>query len=70
VLLDSDIIAPIKINEPVYTATVALDRPDITAHGKKIPLQPDMSLRADIILERRTLIDWIVSPLRDIGLER
>jgi hypothetical protein len=29
-----------------------------------------MSLRADIILERRTLIDWIVSPLRDIGLER
>jgi membrane fusion protein len=70
VLMDSDIVAPIKVNEPVYTATVALDQPDITAHGKKILLQPDMSLRADIILERRTLIDWILSPLRDIGLER
>ena len=33
------------------------------AFGKKIPLQPDMLLRADIILERRTLVDWILSPL-------
>jgi membrane fusion protein len=70
VLMDTDIVAPVKPNEPVYTATVALDRPDVTAHGKKVPLEPDMSLRADIVLERRTLIDWIVSPLQHIGLER
>ncbi|MEA2740976.1 MAG: rane fusion protein, partial [Acetobacteraceae bacterium] len=55
VLLDSDVAGPIKLKEPAYTATVALDRSDITAHGKKIQLQPDMSLRADIILEKRTL---------------
>lgn len=70
VLMDSDIVAPVKLNEPVYTATVALDRPDIIARGKKVPLEPDMSLRADIILERRTLMEWIISPLRHIGLER
>jgi membrane fusion protein len=69
VLLDSDVDGPVKLKEPAYTATVALDRPDITAHGKRIPLQPDMSLRADIILEKRTLVDWIFSPLRHMGLE-
>jgi membrane fusion protein len=69
VLLDSDVVGPIKLKEPAYTATVALDRPDITAHGKKIPLQPDMSLSADIILEKRTLANWILSPLRHMGFE-
>jgi membrane fusion protein len=69
VLLDSDVAGPIKLKEPAYTATVALDRSDITAHGKKIQLQPDMSLRADIILEKRTLVDWIFAPLRHMRLE-
>jgi membrane fusion protein len=69
VVLDSDVAGPIRLKEPAYTATVALDRPDITAHGKKIPLQPDMSLRADIVLEKRTLMDWIFTPLRHMGLE-
>jgi membrane fusion protein len=69
VLLDSDMDGPIKLKEPAYTAIVALDRPDITARGKKIPLQPDMSLKADIILEKRTLVDWIFSPLREMRLE-
>jgi membrane fusion protein len=69
VLLDSDVDGPIKLREPAYTATVALDRMDITAHGKKIALQPDMSLKADIILEKRTLVDWIFTPLRHMGLE-
>jgi membrane fusion protein len=70
VLMDSDVVAPVKLKDAVYTATVALDQPDIVANGKKIPLEPDMSLRADIILERRTLMDWMISPLRHIGLER
>jgi membrane fusion protein len=57
------------LKEPAYTATVALDRPDITANGKKIPLQPDMSLKADIILEKRTLVDWIFAPLRHLRID-
>jgi membrane fusion protein len=40
-----------------------LDRPDIDAYGKRVPLQPDMLLKADIILEKRTLVDWILNPL-------
>ena len=46
---------PSQLKEPAYTATVALDRPDVDAHGRKVPLQPDMLLKADIILETRTL---------------
>jgi membrane fusion protein len=69
VLLASDVASPIELKEPAYTATVALDRPDITANGKKIPLQPDMSLKADIILEKRTLVDWIFAPLRHLRID-
>ena len=66
---DVDVSGPVALKEPAYSAIVSLDRPDVTANGKKIPLQPDMSLRADIILEKRTLVDWIFSPLRHLRLE-
>jgi membrane fusion protein len=69
VLLASDVQSPVELKEPAYTATVALDRPDVTANGKRIPLQPDMSLRADIILEKRTLADWIFAPLRHLRID-
>jgi membrane fusion protein len=63
VLMKADTVAPIELKEPAYTATVALDRPDVDAHGRKVALQPDMLLRADIILETRTLADWLLTPL-------
>jgi membrane fusion protein len=63
ILTSSDVSGPVSLQEPAYKATVVLDRPDIDAHGKQILLQPDMLLRADIILERRKLIDWILNPL-------
>jgi membrane fusion protein len=64
VLLPSDVDVPVSPREPAYAATVTLDRPDVDADGKKEPLQPDMSLRADIILKKRTLMDWLLEPLR------
>ncbi|MDQ3445616.1 MAG: HlyD family efflux transporter periplasmic adaptor subunit [Pseudomonadota bacterium] len=63
ILNGSDIAAPVAPTEPVYRAIVALERPDIDAYGKRIALQPDMLLRADVILERRTLVQWILNPL-------
>lgn len=58
-----DVSAPVTLDGPSYRAIVALDRPDIDAYGKRVALQPDMLLKADIILERRTLVDWILNPL-------
>jgi len=62
-LMGSDVSTPVEIKEPFYKVTVALDRPDIDAYGERITLQPDMLLRADIILERRSLMEWLLTPL-------
>ncbi|HVG47786.1 MAG TPA: HlyD family secretion protein, partial [Rubellimicrobium sp.] len=63
ILTSSDVAAPVTPREPAYRATVALERQDVDAYGKRMPLQPDMLLRADVILERRTLVQWILNPL-------
>ncbi len=67
VLTPADISAPVELKEPAYRVGAALDRPDVDAYGDKIPLQPDMLLRADIILDRRTLMNWLLNPLLGAG---
>jgi membrane fusion protein len=68
ILTRSDTSGPIELKEPAYRVTAALDRPDIDAYGKKIPLQADMLLRADIILEKRSLISWLLDPLLSVRM--
>ncbi|TCZ53423.1 HlyD family efflux transporter periplasmic adaptor subunit [Roseicella aquatilis] len=69
-LLDkTDVVAPIGLPGPAYRATALLDRAEIEAFGKRIPLQPDMLLRADVILERRTLVRWILNPILSVRLQ-
>jgi membrane fusion protein len=48
---------------PVYLAAVALDSVNISAYGKPIALREGMTLSADIMLESRSLIDWLLEPL-------
>jgi membrane fusion protein len=68
ILTKSDTLGPIELKEPAYRITAALDRPDIDAYGKKIPLQADMLVRADIILEKRSLISWLLDPLLSVRM--
>ena len=49
--------------EPVYRITVSLNEQDVTAYGKPVPLQPGMQLEADILIESRRLIEWVLDPL-------
>lgn len=49
--------------EPYYRITVALAQQAITAYGKPEPLKPGMLLDADVMGERRRLIEWIFEPL-------
>jgi membrane fusion protein len=63
ILTGNDTVGPISLKEPAYRVTAALERPDIDAHGQRIPLQPQMLLRADVILERRSLMSWLLDPL-------
>lgn len=50
-------------SEPSYRVTVALRTQSITAYGREIPLQADMQLRADIIFDRRGLLQWLLDPV-------
>jgi membrane fusion protein len=63
IVTESDVSGPVALREPSYVVNVSLERPDVDAYGKRIPLQPDMLLRADIILGKRTLINWLLDPL-------
>jgi membrane fusion protein len=63
ILTSTDVSVPVTLKEPVYRVTAELDRPDIDAYGQKIPLQSGMLLKADIILEKRSLLNWLLAPL-------
>jgi membrane fusion protein len=59
--------APVAgIKDPAYRVKVKLARQTVEAYGHEVPLQPDMTLRADIILERRSFIEWLLEPLLSV----
>ena len=49
--------------EPSFRIKIRLDRPTAQAYGREQPLQPGMQLEADILLDRRTLFEWILEPI-------
>ena len=57
-------VGPVSAHASGYRVTVELARQTVEAYGREIPLQADMQLDADIILERRSLVDWMLDPLR------
>jgi membrane fusion protein len=56
-------IPGMKIEEPVFRVRVNLARENIQAYGETIPLQPGMLLTADVVFDRRSLIQWLFDPL-------
>jgi membrane fusion protein len=53
--------------EPLYRIKVALESQRIRAYGRFEPLQPGMQVEADILLDRRRLIEWIFEPLLSLA---
>ena len=49
--------------EPLYRVQVALDSQSVLAYGKQQPVKPGMALNADILTDRRSLIEWVFEPL-------
>jgi membrane fusion protein len=56
-------IGTLTAKEPVYRVDVALDRQAVTVLGQEFPLRPGMAVNADLLLERRTLLEWIFEPV-------
>jgi membrane fusion protein len=58
--------APLDIQEAVYRIEVVPDAQDVDAFGRHEPLQPGMTLSANIILDRRSFLDWLLEPLNAV----
>jgi len=56
-------VGPLSAREPVYRVDVALDRQNVSALGQEFPLRPGMLVNADLLLEKRTLLEWIFEPV-------
>jgi membrane fusion protein len=49
--------------EPLYRVQVALDSQSVVAYGRPESVKPGMALDADILMDRRRLIEWVFEPL-------
>lgn len=64
-LRPAEIAGPIQAAGPSYRVTVTLDRQVVGGGAGLLPLAADLTLSADIMIDRRSLLDWLLSPLRD-----
>ena len=63
ILSPGELPIPVSLNEPVYRVKVKLEHQSVEAFGKQFPLQAGMLLDADIVLEKRTLGEWLLEPI-------
>jgi membrane fusion protein len=55
------------ISEPLYRVLVELDQQTVSAYGKAERLKPGMTVDADILLDRRRLVEWVLEPLFSVS---
>lgn len=60
-------LGPVSLKAPAYLAHAQLQEQTIATAEGRIPLRQGMSLRADILLEERSLLDWLLYPLRSLS---
>lgn len=58
---------PSQTGEPLFRVVVAMDENSVQAYGRRWPLQPGMTLKADIVLDRRPIWAWVLNPLLAIS---
>lgn len=63
ILLPDELNVPVKLEEPVYRVSVVPESQTISAYGKELDLQAGMLLEASILLEGRSLGEWLLAPI-------
>lgn len=63
ILTPTDLPTSIPMQEAFYLVGLELDNQAVEVKGKPVPLKTGMSLKADITLENRTLIEWMLDPI-------
>jgi membrane fusion protein len=59
----NEIQLPVTLQEPVYRLRAKLNQQQMQAFGKAFDLKSGMLFEADIMLEQRTLIEWLLEPI-------
>jgi membrane fusion protein len=59
----NEVQLPITLQEPVYRLRAKLNQQQMQAFGKVFDLKSGMLFEADIMLEQRTLIEWLLEPI-------
>lgn len=59
----AEMAGPLRFDEPMYRIIAVPERQEIEAYGKKMKLQPGMTLSATLILERHSFWEWLLEPL-------
>ena len=60
-------IPGVQLQEPVFRVRGRLARQSVDAYGAEAPLRAGMLLTADIVVDRRTLLEWLLDPLYAVG---
>lgn len=63
VLAPHEVSAAIRLEEPVYRVVVRLDEQAVRAFGHEHAIQSGMALTADIVLEERSFLEWLLEPV-------
>lgn len=64
VLLPDEIPPTFQLREAAFKVTVEIQQDDLKTAAGAIRLRPGMLLVADLVLETRTLVHWLLAPLR------
>jgi membrane fusion protein len=62
-LLPGDARFPVAVPEPVYRVRARLHRQSIDIDGDMRALTPGLTFKADILLDERTLLEWLLAPV-------
>lgn len=62
-ILPSDKKLPINITEAMYRVRASINQQEILAYGKSFPLKVGMIAEADVVLDNRSLLEWLLDPV-------
>jgi membrane fusion protein len=57
------LVPGLQVQGSVFRAVVQLDAQSISAYGREFQIQPGQRFSAVIVLDRRSLIQWLFDPI-------
>jgi multidrug resistance efflux pump len=60
-------VSPMPTADGSYRARIALERDYVQAFGERVALRPGMSFQSEIVVEQRSLLEWLFEPLYAMG---